>query len=110
MKAVMPITTTPTTGPTNTDQFALPDEASGIPPSVSRDVQALIHFDLLPDSAFVRVHTIAGLFGISKQTVYQWVREGRWPKQLRLGRHHAVWSVAAVRSARASLVAQASAS
>jgi predicted DNA-binding transcriptional regulator AlpA len=78
--------------------------------NIARDLQSMVDFDDLPNSAFVRVATIAGLFSVSKQTIYSWIRDSRWPAPIRLGDHCAVWSVDTVRAARAALISRASAS
>jgi predicted DNA-binding transcriptional regulator AlpA len=76
--------------------------------STARDLQALVTFDDLPGSALVRMPTLVGLLGVSKQTVYAWMRDGRWPRPVKFGGHCAVWGVDTVRTARAALIANAS--
>jgi predicted DNA-binding transcriptional regulator AlpA len=44
---------------------------------------ALIHFDVLPDSAEVRVPVVAALYGCSVATVWRRVRNGDLPAPVR---------------------------
>lgn len=60
---------------------------------------ALVHFDTLPDSAFVRLPVVAGLRGISTATVWRWVKAGRLPAPLRLSPGVTAWRVGDLRRA-----------
>lgn len=58
---------------------------------------ALSHFDQLPDSAHVRIDTVASLFACSHSTIWRSVRAGRLPRPVRhLGRTTA-WNVGQLR-------------
>jgi predicted DNA-binding transcriptional regulator AlpA len=62
---------------------------------------ALRHFDQLPDSAFVRLPVVLGLFGISASTAWRRVQSGALPEPERLGgpRSRTVgWRVGKLRS------------
>ena len=45
----------------------------------------LHHFDSLPDSAHVRLPVVAGLFAVSKATIWRRVRAGTLPAPKKLG-------------------------
>ena len=67
-----------------------------------RDAAALRNFDLLPDSANVRLPVVAGLFSIGKATVWRWTKAGLLPIPKRMG-GVTYWNVGELRE-RASLV------
>lgn len=46
---------------------------------------ALADFDILPDSAHVRIGVVAALFGIGVPTVWRWLRAGQLPQPVRRG-------------------------
>ena len=46
---------------------------------------ALQNFDSLPDSAIVRLPTVAALHGISTVTVWRWSKTGRLPAPQKRG-------------------------
>lgn len=50
-----------------------------------RDIAALRDFDVLPDSANVRLPVVAGLFSIGRATVWRWTKAGLLPKPQRVG-------------------------
>lgn len=62
---------------------------------------ALRHFDDLPESAAVRVHVAAALFGVSVPTVWRWSREGGLPAPSKFG-GATVWRVSDLRAALAA--------
>lgn len=43
------------------------------------DERAFTTFEVLPDSALVRVNVVAALYGISVRTVWRWVKDGQLP-------------------------------
>ena len=57
---------------------------------------ALAQFDSLPDSAHVRLPTVAAWRGISPATVWRWVQTGRLPAPTKLGNVTA-WKVGDLR-------------
>jgi len=63
---------------------------------------AIIGFDDLPDSAFVRLPTVAGLFAVTPSCIWKWVKSGRFPAPIKLGPQTTAWRVSAIRSALAS--------
>lgn len=64
--------------------------------------QGLTTFDKLPDSAHVRLPTVAPLFGISAPTVWRWVKSGRLPAPKKLGPNTSAWNVGELRRALAA--------
>ncbi len=54
-------------------------------------------FDKLPDSAWVRKHTVMALFGVSDTTVWRWSKEGRLPKPTQIGPRTTAWKVGELR-------------
>lgn len=65
--------------------------------------QALTDFDRLPDSAFVRLGTVAALFATSAPNVWKWVKVGKLPAPVKLGPQTTAWQVGALRAALAAL-------
>jgi predicted DNA-binding transcriptional regulator AlpA len=66
---------------------------------------ALRHFDALPDSAHVRLPTVAALWGCSPVTVWRGVKSGRIPAPKRLSPRTACWNVGEIRRALQSATA-----
>jgi predicted DNA-binding transcriptional regulator AlpA len=67
------------------------------------DEQALAQFDMLPDSAFVRMPTVCALqAGVPAQTIYRWIKEGRHPAPVKLGAQVSAWRVGDLRAHLAS--------
>lgn len=67
--------------------------------------QAFREFDSLPASAFVRLRTVALVFGISAPTVWRWCKSGALPVPIRIGQRCTVWEVGALREAKQKLAA-----
>jgi predicted DNA-binding transcriptional regulator AlpA len=67
---------------------------------------ALVDFDELPDSAFVRMPVMTALFAVSKASIWRWTRDGRLPSPTRIS-GVTLWNVGelriAMRAARAPL-------
>lgn len=67
---------------------------------VSKPVpQSLINFDSLPDAAFVRVGTVAGLLDCSVITVWRKAKDGTIPKSKKLSKRVTGWNVGELRVA-----------
>lgn len=45
--------------------------------TVMRVPDALINFDFMPDSAYVRLPVVKQLFGVSRATVWRWSKMGK---------------------------------
>ena len=66
-------------------------------PTVLKD-SPLQSFDALPPSALIRIHTICGLWSISKSTVLRLVEKGDLPKPHRIGPRIRCWRVEDIRT------------
>lgn len=56
-------------------------------------------FDELPDSAYVPVKVVCGLYSCSAASVWRWVRNGQLVAPHRLGPRSTRWSVGELRAA-----------
>lgn len=63
---------------------------------------ALANFDLLPDSAYIRLPVMKGLFGVSASSIWRGCQSGIFPKPVRLTQRTTAWSVKSVRAALAA--------
>lgn len=61
--------------------------------------EPLKNFDVLPDSAYVRIPTVAALFACSPATIWRGVRDGRIPKPVKHFERASAWNVGALRTA-----------
>ena len=55
------------------------------------------NFDRLPDSAYIRIGTLATLFGCSIATIRRWERKGLLPPAMILPTRRVAWRVGDVR-------------
>ena len=60
-------------------------------------------FDKAPDSAFIRVQTVAQLFGVSVVTIWRWVADGQMPAGIAIGNNTTRWRVGDIRKHMGSL-------
>ncbi len=65
--------------------------------------QALKDFDDLPDSAFVRLPTVAALFACHGATIWRRVGSGDLPQPVHLGPRSTAWRVGDLRAKLAAL-------
>ena len=65
---------------------------------------ALINFDSMPDSAYIRLPVLKALYGVSSATIWRGVKTGAIPKPSKLSERCTAWNVGQVR---ASLAAKA---
>lgn len=56
-------------------------------------------FDGLPDAAYVRIETVAGLYAAAPASIWRWSRAGRIPKPRKLGPQVTAWNVGELRRA-----------
>lgn len=66
---------------------------------------SLKNFDALPDSAHVRLPTVAALWACSSVTVWRAVKAGRIPAPKKLSPRTAAWNVGELRRALQSVAA-----
>jgi len=64
--------------------------------------EALQNFDLLPDSANIRLPIVMRLYGISSASVWRGVKAGIIPRPRKLTPRTTAWQVADIRKALAS--------
>ena len=63
---------------------------------------ALANFDQLPDSAYIRLPVMIGLFGVSRASIWRGVKNQSIPKPVKLTERTTAWNVRLVREALAS--------
>lgn len=63
---------------------------------------ALANFDQSPNSAFVRLPIMIGLYGVSAATIWRGVKNGTIPKPCKLTERTTAWNVGLVREALAA--------
>lgn len=68
--------------------------------------EALANFDQLPDSAYIRLPVMKGLYGVSAATIWRNCRQLKMPAPVKLSERCTAWSV---KSIRADLAAKAGA-
>ncbi len=56
-----------------------------------------IDYTRLPQSGYVRLHTVLSVYPVSRSTWWQGVREGRYPKPVKLGRRITAWRASDIR-------------
>ena len=64
--------------------------------------QALSQFEQLPNSSFIRLPVIKGLYGVSAATIWRGVKNGNIPKPVKLTERTTAWNVGLVRAALAA--------
>ncbi|MDX8384247.1 MAG: AlpA family phage regulatory protein [Ghiorsea sp.] len=57
----------------------------------------------LPETGFIRLKTVIGIIGCSKTAWYDGIREGRYPKQIKLSERSSAWRVEDIRKLIAEL-------
>ena len=63
---------------------------------------ALINFELMPDSAYIRLPVLKVLYGVSSATIWRGVKNGTIPKPTKLTERTTAWNVGLVRAALAA--------
>jgi predicted DNA-binding transcriptional regulator AlpA len=62
-------------------------------------LKSTINFDQLPDAALINTKTVAELFGgLSRSTIWRWMKDGRLPEPIRITPGKPLWSVGALRA------------
>ena len=59
---------------------------------------ALVNFDKLPDSAYIRLPVMKGLYGVSSASIWRAVKNHKIPSPVRLTQRTTAWSVKLVRA------------
>lgn len=60
--------------------------------------EALANFDKLPDSAYIRLPVMKGLYGVSASCIWRGVRALTIPRPIKLTERTTAWSVKLVRA------------
>jgi predicted DNA-binding transcriptional regulator AlpA len=60
--------------------------------------EGLMHFDQLPNSAFIRLPVLMGLYGISSASCWRGVKNGTIPKPSKLTTRTTAWNVGLIRA------------
>jgi len=60
---------------------------------------ALANFDRLPDSAYIRLPVMIGLFGVSAASIWRGVKNQSIPKPVKLTERTTAWNVGVIRDA-----------
>ncbi len=68
--------------------------------------EALANFDQLPDSAYIRLPVMKGLFGVSAASIWRGTKQGVFPKAIKLTERTTAWNVGLVRAALAAKAVQ----
>lgn len=64
---------------------------------------ALAQFDNLPNSAYVRLPVVIGLYGVSAASIWRGCQKGTIPSPTKLSERCSAWNVGALRKALAGL-------
>ena len=64
--------------------------------------EALANFDKLPDSAYIRLPLMIGLYGVSAASIWRGTKQGIIPKAIKLTERTTAWNVGQVRAALAA--------
>lgn len=67
--------------------------------------EALANFDQLPDSAYIRLPVMKGLYGVSAASIWRGVKNSTIPKPAKLSERCTAWNVGKVRAALAAKAA-----
>lgn len=59
---------------------------------------ALANFDQLPDSAYVRLPVMIGLFGVSAASIWRGVKNQSIPRPVKLTERTTAWNVGLIRA------------
>jgi predicted DNA-binding transcriptional regulator AlpA len=61
--------------------------------------EALANFDQLPDSAYIRLPVMKGLYGVSAASIWRGVKNSTIPKPVKLTERTTAWNVGLIRAA-----------
>lgn len=64
--------------------------------------EALANFDQLPDSAYIRLPVMKGLYGVSAASIWRGVKNSTIPKPSKLSERCTAWNVGLIRAALAA--------
>lgn len=52
----------------------------------------------MQEDRYIRIKELATILGIGKSTIYRLVKDGKFPKQIKLTERTAVWKLSAINS------------
>ncbi|TPW25736.1 helix-turn-helix transcriptional regulator [Pararhizobium mangrovi] len=52
----------------------------------------------LPETGFVRLETVLALIPVSRSTIFSWIQQGRFPRQIRIGPRTSAWRAEDIRA------------
>jgi len=58
------------------------------------------------EKVFLRANDVAYVLGVSRATVWKWVKEGKLPQPIKIGRRIRVWRMADIKAAAEQMAAQ----
>jgi predicted DNA-binding transcriptional regulator AlpA len=61
--------------------------------------EGLANFDQLPDSAYIRLPVMKGLYGVSAASIWRGVKNSTIPKPVKLTERTTAWNVGLIRAA-----------
>ena len=64
--------------------------------------EGLANFDQLPESAYIRLPVMKGLYGVSAASIWRGTKQGIIPKAIKLTERTTAWNVGQVRAALAA--------
>lgn len=59
---------------------------------------SLINFDDMPDSAYVSLSVVLGIYSLSRASVYRGIKNETFPKPVKLSEKRVAWNVGAIRA------------
>ncbi len=62
-----------------------------------------MNYQILPETGFMRLHEVLKVFPVSKSTWWAGVKDGRYPKPIKLGPKMTAWRVEDIRKLIASI-------
>ena len=60
--------------------------------------ESLANFDNMPDSAYIRLPTMRGLYGVSSSSIWRAVKNSKIPSPVKLTERTTAWNVGLVRA------------
>lgn len=60
--------------------------------------EALANFDAMPDSAYIRLPVMRGLYGVSSASIWRFAKSGKIPPSVKLSERCTAWSVGAIKA------------
>jgi prophage regulatory protein len=55
-------------------------------------------FSEMPDEAFLRLPQVKAITGLSRSTIYEAIKAGRFPRQIKITKHAVGWPLGEIRA------------